>query len=188
MTNIIVLAIDPEHTKYDDRKVEHEAGYDSLITAQLFLRLSAKLQQEKGSTKDDNDKRSTEAEEQAKNDAGKVGHDQRTQSTAGDSPLKSPKARSQFAHSTRFDLFRDEMDDDNSTSSEEVDDNDIEAKVKAGELVPRFDSKFWKEYGNTLRVFGTIEELCHLGTGADTELPQEKESPSLTTRTRCLYN
>jgi poly(A)-specific ribonuclease len=30
------------------------------------------------------------------------------------------------------------------------------------ELIPAFNSKFWDEFGNTLRVFGTEEAILHI--------------------------
>ena len=37
---------DPQHTKYLNDKSLHEAGYDSLLTAQVFLRLSAEIHEQ----------------------------------------------------------------------------------------------------------------------------------------------
>lgn len=35
--------MDPLHSKYDSQKLYHEAGYDSLLTAKVFIKLSAQL-------------------------------------------------------------------------------------------------------------------------------------------------
>lgn len=40
--------------------------------------------------------------------------------------------------------------------------DDKDAAVERGSLIPRWDSDFWRTYGNKLRVYGTIEEVCDL--------------------------
>lgn len=37
------LEIQPHHSKYNTQEINHEAGYDSLLTAQVFIKLSAQL-------------------------------------------------------------------------------------------------------------------------------------------------
>ncbi|KAL1857729.1 hypothetical protein Plec18170_002953 [Paecilomyces lecythidis] len=37
------IVVDPTHNKYDSQKLHHEAGYDSLLTAQVFIKLSSQL-------------------------------------------------------------------------------------------------------------------------------------------------
>ena len=48
---IIPTDIDAQHGKYELSKPLHEAGYDSLLTAQVLIRLSAQLQSEGASFK-----------------------------------------------------------------------------------------------------------------------------------------
>lgn len=38
----------------------------------------------------------------------------------------------------------------------------VETPIQRPEMMPPFDSRFWKTYGNKLRVFGTVEGLCDL--------------------------
>ena len=38
---------------------------------------------------------------------------------------------------------------------------------KPGELIPAFNSKFWREFGNTLRVFGTEEAILKIADWED---------------------
>ncbi|WEW61166.1 CAF1 family ribonuclease [Emydomyces testavorans] len=38
-----IITIDSTHTRYAEQKLAHEAGYDSLMTARIFLRLAAHL-------------------------------------------------------------------------------------------------------------------------------------------------
>ncbi|KAF2197942.1 CAF1-domain-containing protein [Delitschia confertaspora ATCC 74209] len=44
------IAIHPKHSKYGDTDAAHEAGYDSLLTATVMIRLSAKLEEKGGYT------------------------------------------------------------------------------------------------------------------------------------------
>ncbi|RHZ63090.1 CAF1 family ribonuclease [Aspergillus thermomutatus] len=44
------ISIHPQYSKYTTQKIEHEAGYDSLLTAQVFIRLSAQLRDGGAST------------------------------------------------------------------------------------------------------------------------------------------
>jgi hypothetical protein len=64
------------------------------------------------------------------------------------------------------------LDRGHSTESETSDElglnteaeGEIEQKIQ-GELIPRFDSEFFKVYRNKLRVFGTEERECIFGKG-----------------------
>ncbi|KAI9872401.1 MAG: hypothetical protein M1830_001690 [Pleopsidium flavum] len=84
---------------------------------------------------------------------------------------------SAFSHATRFDLLGD------MSSGEEQRDHSIEATLttspdnfhlimedksqqqlepKTMTMMPHFESDFWSVYGNKLRVFGTVENVCDL--------------------------
>lgn len=91
-------------------------------------------------------------------------------------PREVARIRSIFAHPTKYDLLTDQSADtvNYNTSISEYsllftsDDKTnaiIEEKIEEGRLIPRFDNEFWKAYGNRLRVFGTVEEVCNLNTG-----------------------
>lgn len=56
-----VVEADPDHDKYLDVEAFHEAGYDSFLTSQIAVRLSAKLEREGAYV---------EAEKEAKEDSG----------------------------------------------------------------------------------------------------------------------
>jgi poly(A)-specific ribonuclease len=58
-----IIVTDADHSMYQDTEAFHEAGYDSLLTATIMLRLSAKLGAErKASTKDNDEKCKTAPE------------------------------------------------------------------------------------------------------------------------------
>ena len=93
-------------------------------------------------------------------------------------PAEVARIRSIFAHATKFDLLTDQTEDEVVVPSSLVKYNPlhdpeeplldfpeelaIKEKVDSGELIPRFDDKFWGIYGNKLRVFGTAEEVLDL--------------------------
>ena len=133
-------AVHPHHAKYHAQKIDHEAGYDSLLTAQIFIKLSAQLR-----------------------DGGTSKH-------LGTAPLipqpNLPPAHVQKASSshTRFDVLQtDETSDSTGSSIPAAVSIETSRKVNNGELIPRLDAEFWKNYGNRLRVFGTEERMCFIG-------------------------
>jgi poly(A)-specific ribonuclease len=58
-----IIATDADHSMYQDTEVFHEAGYDSLLTATIMLRLSAKLGAERKASAKDNDEKCRTAPE-----------------------------------------------------------------------------------------------------------------------------
>ncbi|EEQ31090.1 conserved hypothetical protein [Microsporum canis CBS 113480] len=152
---------DSEHSAYIANAPQHEAGYDSLITAQVFLKLAVQLFETSTSrealihrtngdaTEIDLMDLSTEPEEPTKND---------TKETETQKKLV-------YGHATKFDLLlsmEDEESSSGSTGPSSEQESLIVQKVIEGKLLPRFDDEFWAEYVNKLRVFGTSEEVCDL--------------------------
>lgn len=162
--------IHPHHSKYNNRKIEHEAGYDSLLTAQIFVKLSAQLRDGGIS------KHTVEKGEYTVSSGGPdltVPHTKRRSGAVPPEPKPAgQRTQKQYAKvrglRTRFDLLEvQEPDEVTEHSPEEAkvslqDDGseEIALKVKRGELIPRLDAEFWKVYGNRLRVFGTVERVC----------------------------
>ena len=111
-----------------------------MLTAQIFIKLSAQLR-----------------------DGGTSKH-------LGTAPLtpqpNPPSAHVQKASGlrTRFDVLQtDETNDTNDTTDSGIPATvsvETSRKVDNGELIPRLDAEFWKNYGNRLRVFGTEERMC----------------------------
>ncbi|OJJ88427.1 uncharacterized protein ASPGLDRAFT_63316 [Aspergillus glaucus CBS 516.65] len=126
-TSIPKMTVHPQHSKYHDQKVDHEAGYDSLLTAQIFIKLSAQLRHG-GTSK-----------------------------YLGTAPLTPQPAESTESTNlrTRFDLLQcEETADTFGSSIPAATTPQTRKMVDNGELIPRFDAEFWKAYGNRLRVFG----------------------------------
>lgn len=186
--------MDSQHSKYQGKQLFHEAGYDSLLTAQVFVKLSVQLRD--GGTSMQSETRPSAPKQRPTSvhgDTASEGAVSRASSSSGrrsdevgSRPTQQPmnwkekaevtRVRSAFSHRTKFDLLTDTAEETAEDSEEEElpedesqllsfeDDAEIARKVKAGELIPRSGAAFWKVYGNKLRVFGTQERVLTLGT------------------------
>lgn len=153
------IRVHEEHDKYEAREAFHEAGFDSLLTAKVAIRLSAKL----------------EADERAVMDTQDVSRTglARADSLDEDSGTGGVALSGTFGGMT-IDPSPAEVVNE-SKPSWDVPDPDVapqgqdlwsaEAVAKHWEpmrLMPRYDTKFWTTRGNRLRVFGTKEGVCPL--------------------------
>jgi poly(A)-specific ribonuclease len=141
----------------------HEAGYDSLLTAQVFIKMSAQQHDEYI-----NSAIGTAV------DSSNPGQDIIDKSKETDE-IGITKIRLAVADHTKFESLADLVEEPelecHSTKSESSgelslsaeDEGAIEQRIQEGELIPRFGSEFWKVYGNKLRIFGTEERVCVLG-------------------------
>lgn len=149
------VEVDEDHTKYLDNEAFHEAGYDSFLTAQIAVRLSAKLEREGAyvdSEEPPNMAGLTLNESVAKIDGQQdleeegftpSDHDAKWNKT-GDPSLGKTKDGEIYDPSDRKHRGQDFSG----------------VKMEGG--MPRFGSDFWRVYGNRLRVFGTEEGVCVL--------------------------
>ena len=150
-------------------RVYHEAAYDSLLTAQVFIKLSARLHE--GGESQPNSSENTAAP---------------TISAGGRSPaLRNGKTiRRMNGTRTGFNVleveYLEESDEDDEErvkkrlrSDEEEDDDGVESEDGYGELIPPSDSDFWVIYGNKLRVFGTEERMCDLTRAQKSRVEQK---------------
>ncbi|KKA22245.1 CAF1 family ribonuclease [Rasamsonia emersonii CBS 393.64] len=178
------IVVDPQHSKYESQELFHEAGYDSMLTAKVFIKLSAQLCQEDSGVEVDKHKptsiKAIDTHEglhpEISKTPGRKGEKvQEHLEPPRQEPAKIPKAETRFAHRTKFDLLTDTVETVDSDETEigrssdlssTEEDGDIAQKIKNGELIPRFGSAFWNVYGNKLRVFGTEERVCVLGSTA----------------------
>ncbi|KAL2864456.1 ribonuclease H-like domain-containing protein [Aspergillus lucknowensis] len=139
-----VISIHPHFARYHIQKIDHEAGYDSLLTAQVFIKLSAQLG----------------ARDQTYIPTGLIST-KASHSTAFND-LNNRFARHRVPGTSEGSLGSGPAD---SESKETVEQNEkfLVGESLAGDvwrankkhLVPRQGSQFWKTYGNKLRVFGT---------------------------------
>lgn len=189
----------PAHPKYHDQARFHEAGYDSLLTATILLRLAAKVdagrQQQQDSDSDKSFK--TALSQQTSPHRGQSSPQElvavkQKPSTGKRTKTKGQKANSNPAPSTRFhtpNMFeRLSLEDQDASSSDEErpdigetawqDEIDwpgsngwvpIEMRErKPMEIIPAWNSDFWQEFGNTLRVYGTQEAVLKVAGWVDT--------------------
>ncbi|KAL8704638.1 MAG: hypothetical protein Q9201_002224 [Fulgogasparrea decipioides] len=183
-----LIELHPDHSKYKLAKPSHEAGFDSYLTARILVRLSTMLESS-GIYVDDEDDYYTPPENQSSSgdsdgvslDAYRVSAQLRSNDT---DPRKSRRQsgsasgskRSPLSHDTVFDLLGDIPSDEDpiklarraknkkpSASFEPA----VQSNTKGpdvGGRMPAWDSDFWNVYGNKLRVNGTIEQVCHVGS------------------------
>ena len=135
----------------------HEAGFDSFLTAKVLIRLSARIETEaqidRSQTSDD------EAYQTASEDGGVYlnGHDDLGGQghTKEMSPLsKRETAPSSFSHDNQYDAL-------SKLSLEDLSQHQTVGDILGSPtMMPSARSPFWTQYGNKLRVNGTIEEVC----------------------------
>lgn len=129
-------------------KVEHEAGYDSMMTAQIFIKLTSLLH--KG---------------HALEYSGSVPLEPRANYltahpvyTRPGVPLNTGLDKPRF--------FAHPLPEEGKTFITSIpffSSTFISNMVDHGEMIPRVGADFWRTYGNTLRVFGTQERICSFG-------------------------
>lgn len=145
------LETDPDHDKYENTEAFHEAGYDAYLTAQVAVRLSAKLEREGAYIEVHNDV---------------------TDSTNGQSNGLNAQAQG-FTPSIPGAKWKRCGDDTLGPVSKDNLFYQDPSKVQFGKPtrplqehvtipngMPKFGSDFWRVYGNKLRVFGTQEGVC----------------------------
>ncbi|KAL8890455.1 MAG: hypothetical protein Q9215_002422 [Flavoplaca cf. flavocitrina] len=180
-----VIEIHPGHTKYVTASgPAHEAGFDSLMTARLLIRSSVKLEtigqyvEELPSPTNSEFYTPPEGEGDDLIDFKEIPEQlaviDRTSSESSSRPSSGvATSRTTFSHMTRFDLLGDLSDEiDPFTLQPKISFPEIQLKRDAeckidnetGRRLPAWDSDFWKVYGNKLRVNGTMEGVCNLGS------------------------
>ncbi|QMW31827.1 hypothetical protein G4B84_007208 [Aspergillus flavus NRRL3357] len=168
------ISVHEQHSKYNSQRIDHEAGYDSLLTAQIFIKLSAQLRDGGISKLPDPVELKGQSDTMGLNNTtlavpeslkGSV----EKESAARKKPLKTPTSTKL---GTRFDALDVEEINDrvesmalkSRKSSSSV---DVTRKVANGELIPRHGAEFWKVYGNKLRVFAnTVGDMSSGSNGA----------------------
>ena len=232
MPNIVTHV---DHSKYHETEKFHEAGYDSLLTATIMLRLAAKIgaeraKQETAANASDISDGSFKSAQSTINNVDDIVRDGREKvvkpvplppveepadQSENEKKRKSKKKKDKKAKETDtrrfhtkniFDSLRELRvnPEGDSSAAEEDDDaldfntveagpsgawaeepdaaaaaasswqNQVYVQDKTGwvpieqserhamEIIPSFDSAFWNEFGNTLRVFGTEEMVLKI--------------------------
>ena len=177
------LEVDEQHHKYNDVQALHEAGYDSFLTAQIAVRLSAKLEKEGAYV----DVASTEKAKVDEKFTDGVNGLKLTEEaldkheyhvTNGTSPPTDPNAFMPSIEGAKW-----KRKGDPTLPGSPPDDpfqyhpRDLKHRYYGDEAeetfeggMPALNSDFWRVYGNKLRVFGTQEGVCPLNSsGGDGE-------------------
>ncbi|KAJ5295715.1 hypothetical protein PENANT_c001G06767 [Penicillium antarcticum] len=136
------IEIDRRFSKYKWRTVNHEAGYDSMISAMAFLKLAGQIQRGSLTIPLQKDSMSDSLEKQVAKSEFSDLFNMNTETfpvVQASNLVRPPRSladtgcpKTQFIASKRV-------------------------------LLPRLGSSFWDEYGNRLRVFGTVERMVRLG-------------------------
>lgn len=175
-----ILEIDEDHMKYSEVEALHEAGYDSFLTAQIAVRLSAKLERE-GTYVDINE---ASADNKTENEITNGIKTMKLTETALESHTyhtangTSPPPHDEFIPSVeggkwkrRGDPTLPAQDPDDPFEYNPRDLRHRHRDENAGRSfeggMPSLKSDFWRVYGNKLRVFGTEEGMCILDPSPD---------------------
>ncbi|KAL3467732.1 ribonuclease H-like domain-containing protein [Aspergillus heterothallicus] len=138
-TPLPMMSIHPHFARYGLQKVDHEAGYDSLLTAQVFIKLSAQLdmvdEAEQTPTTRVDEKTHTTVHHNLNNRFSQLHVEVMSERSIGSA--------------AKTDIKADAVLKENPA-------NRIQYSIKKS-VIPRSDSRFWGVYGNKLRVFGTLE-------------------------------
>lgn len=187
------IETDSAHEKYKDVEAFHEAGYDSYLTAQIAVRLSAKLEQEGEYHTIDEETRGHDVTSDPTSNINngtsnikltETTLDHHTHHTAnGTSP---PATTDGFIPSIEGAKWKRKGDPTLSPTSPDdpreynprdrkhrYQDSDAEKTFAGG--MPSWKSDFWRVYGNKLRVFGTEEGVCVLDGGERVDSCEEDE-------------
>lgn len=169
---LTVAGVHPHYGKYNAQEVAHEAGYDSLLTAKIFIKLSYQLR-EGGASKLPGALAPT------------YGHQQVPFVVSGptsqpDVPapywnvnstphMPGPSGNPMYGYQnstyglcTQFGGLQ--VCSANAYGHRTpLQTSSYEMPANRGESIPPLGREFWKNYGNKLRVFGTEERVCDMG-------------------------
>ncbi|KAG9237194.1 ribonuclease H-like domain-containing protein [Amylocarpus encephaloides] len=151
-----MILLDEKHSSYGSiAGRQHEAGYDSWMTAELFVKLSAKLYKERKENLGPESSNSSSTSLDALNDD-TGGVSLNTTDTNGDNLIEfADNLPANNHHAQELNCFAD-------LALLDVEEG---SKEKTPLFIPSFKSKFWDAYANKLRVAGAEGSLCDLAAG-----------------------
>ncbi|RAL14819.1 mitochondrial 54S ribosomal mL46 domain-containing protein [Aspergillus homomorphus CBS 101889] len=151
------ISVHPQHSKYHAQGIDHEAGYDSLLTAQVFIKLSAQLR-DRGANENP-----TPSHPQAPDQASARRQSQHMDQARVSLPIRPKPSNVQIMFGTVMvnKVIENPVGNDSilppGADEMALSPNvspQVQQKVNKGELIPRLGARFWSVYGNKLRVFG----------------------------------
>ncbi|KNG89531.1 hypothetical protein ANOM_001903 [Aspergillus nomiae NRRL 13137] len=148
------IRIHDQHSKYNSQKIDHEAGYDSLLTARIFIKLSAQLR-DRGISKLLEPVELKGQPDTTGSNTTTLAAPESLKDTAEKESKTTLKAPTSTKLGTRFDALdveeiKDQVENMALKSRKSSRSVDITRKVANGELIPRQDAEFWKLYANTV--------------------------------------
>ncbi|KAF2001571.1 CAF1-domain-containing protein [Amniculicola lignicola CBS 123094] len=163
------IVIHSKHAKYEDKARFHEAGYDSLLTATILLRLSTKLSagdvpapppKPPSPPKLPTNPFSMSSLQEFIPNAGVWEMPKKTAKRLSKASKTQAQGRGAREKTTRW---QDEPDTGiDKTGWVEID----KVQRHPMEIMPDFGVEWWKEMGNVLRVFGTSEGMMRIAEWA----------------------
>lgn len=141
--------MDANHIRYENTACPHEAGYDSLLTAQNFLKQAVQLPGARS--------RALPTPSQH-TESVLIQHTEGVEKTTSKTTLtkhdrnETIKSRTKFAGKNVYEAL-ESIDPEASIDTR---------PASSPELIPSFSAPVWKVYGNKLRVFGTQERVFKL--------------------------
>lgn len=186
------ITIPRDFGRYFHNASHHEAGYDSLCTANIAIRLSAKLMREGGYLefikdshvldlasqfgKEDDDYVTAQEDEALAAGFERLTTSEKKVSTRTDTngaassskPIPQAVAIKKTVGSNLFGLLESgpeaQMPAPSAGSSDGTAGTSSKSRIKKGEIMPRWcdNTGFWKLFGNKLQVNGCKEGLCEL--------------------------
>jgi poly(A)-specific ribonuclease len=174
-----------DHPRYLNSEKYHEAGYDSFVTSKVFLRLATRLNAPPTATVTDKMIASTPTPPVQASTPTAIVEDEdviepittrkkKKKAIVGDTSTPSASA-SRFSTANIYSMLEDD-NRESPVATPVVTKPDSPPAItvmsplpvtpvdntKISGLMPGWNSEFWHTYGNKLRVFGTIEEVCDL--------------------------
>jgi len=159
-----------DHPRYLNAEKYHEAGFDSFITSKVFLRLTSRLntpsQPLPKIPKPPVTQEPVKAIDGEDDFIEQLSKKKKKEKKATDD---AAAAKSRFGHSNPFDALGQAASTPSASRppSATTQVSTVESEVEidgtdSDQLIPQWNSDFWKTYGNKLRVYGTQEEECDL--------------------------
>jgi poly(A)-specific ribonuclease len=175
------ICLPEEFRSYQNRHLLHEAGYDSYLTAQIFLKLAAKLDV---SVPNHNDAtHAVDPVELSTVSADSTSSDDDGGGVLLNPPPDAPHSANRFQilselspvkkKARQASLLDSDIEDDMTGSPPLGQDGTASVLANAARgnnFVPPLTAPFWRVYANKLRVYGTMDEVCELDGGGAGEL------------------
>ncbi|KAG8531494.1 uncharacterized protein KY384_003123 [Bacidia gigantensis] len=145
-----VIEIPEDFSKYAGSPRLHEAGFDSFLTARVFIRLSSKI---------GGQERQVHSAETDTDTNGTIPKEAQSLEKTGDFGIDSSLKSEHLSFSNDPDMIQFYNHFRNLKVEEPASERNL--------VMPLPNSEFWATFGNRLRVNGTLEDVCRIGRPFD---------------------